>query len=125
MQQSNVCQTRVNFEIIFSVKENQEKTIFFNRKYFFSEDEFYKSEINRTNPLGMKGIMAEEFGVLIKTLWTGKHDWVYADKLRVCFRFNEKTNKSKFFFYSSFQRTTLQNDTKNLLETVNTTLKNC
>ncbi|UJR15384.1 hypothetical protein I4U23_002332 [Adineta vaga] len=45
------------------------------RDYFLESN--YFSEINRTNPLGMKGAMAEEFGVLIKSLWDGKHSWTY------------------------------------------------
>ncbi len=40
--------------------------------------------MNRTNPLGMKGAMAEEFGVLIKNLWNGKYNWTNANSLRVC-----------------------------------------
>jgi ubiquitin C-terminal hydrolase len=34
------------------------------KEYFVSGK--YKSEINKTNPLGMKGKVAEEFGALIK-----------------------------------------------------------
>ncbi len=41
--------------------------------------------MNRTNPLGMKGAMAEEFGGLIKNLWSGKYNWINANRLRVCF----------------------------------------
>ena len=43
------------------------------------------SEINRTNLLGMKGAMAEEFGTLITNLWNGKHNWINAYRLRVRF----------------------------------------
>lgn len=37
-------------------------------EYFTSER--YKQEINKTNPLGMKGRIAEEFGTLMKQMWT-------------------------------------------------------
>ena len=40
-------------------------------------------ELNRTNPLGMKGEMAEEFGNTIKNLWCGKYGYINANKLRV------------------------------------------
>jgi len=39
--------------------------------YFKSEK--YKSELNRHNPLGMGGRLAEEYAHLIKTLWSGQH----------------------------------------------------
>ena len=42
------------------------------------------SELNRTNPLGMKGAMAEEFGSIIKNLWSGKSNYINANRLRVC-----------------------------------------
>ena len=32
----------------------------------------YKDEINRTNPLGMRGELATQFGRLIKKLWNGE-----------------------------------------------------
>jgi hypothetical protein len=48
-------------------------------------ESWYLSEMNRTNPLGMKGAMAEEFGGLIKNLWSGKYNWINANRLRVCF----------------------------------------
>lgn len=40
-------------------------------QYFVSN--FYKKEINETNPLGMQGQMAEAFGDLIKQMWSGKN----------------------------------------------------
>ena len=42
-------------------------------------------EINRTNPLGMKGEMAEEFGHTMQNLWCGKYNYIIANKLRVSF----------------------------------------
>lgn len=41
------------------------------------------TEINRTNPLGMKGAMAEEFGHVIKSLWNRQSSFTYANLLRV------------------------------------------
>ncbi|CAF3581966.1 unnamed protein product [Rotaria sp. Silwood1] len=51
------------------------------RDYFL--ESCYLSEINRTNPLGMKGAIAEEFGSLIKNLWNGKLNWTNANRLRI------------------------------------------
>ncbi|CAF2742050.1 unnamed protein product [Rotaria sp. Silwood2] len=42
----------------------------------------YSVEINRVNPLGMKGAMAEEFGNIIKDLWAGKYSYIIANQLR-------------------------------------------
>jgi hypothetical protein len=53
--------------------------------FYFQIESHHLAELNRTNPLGMKGIMAEEFGALINNLWNGKHNWTYATGLRVCF----------------------------------------
>ncbi|KAJ8660699.1 hypothetical protein O0I10_003747 [Lichtheimia ornata] len=39
-------------------------------KYFLAGK--YKEELNRDNPLGMKGHVAEAYGKLIETLWSGK-----------------------------------------------------
>ncbi|CAF0764881.1 unnamed protein product [Didymodactylos carnosus] len=43
---------------------------------------YYPLEINKTNPLGMKGAMVEEFGVLMDNLWSGKYNYTSANKLR-------------------------------------------
>jgi ubiquitin C-terminal hydrolase len=51
---------------------------------FYSIDCSYLSEINRTNPLGMKGAMAEEFSNVIQNLWKGKYNYINANQLRVC-----------------------------------------
>ncbi len=32
----------------------------------------YQSQINRSNPLGWKGRVADEYGALLKELWSGK-----------------------------------------------------
>ncbi|CAF1282003.1 unnamed protein product [Rotaria sordida] len=50
------------------------------RDYFL--EACYLSEINRTNPLGTKGAIAEEFGTLMKNLWSGKLNWANANRLR-------------------------------------------
>eukprot|EP00697_Spironema_sp_BW2_P015488 gnl/Spiro4/6355_TR3277_c0_g1_i1.p1 gnl/Spiro4/6355_TR3277_c0_g1~~gnl/Spiro4/6355_TR3277_c0_g1_i1.p1 ORF type:complete len:734 (-),score=208.25 gnl/Spiro4/6355_TR3277_c0_g1_i1:122-2095(-) len=39
-------------------------------QHFFTSDAFL-NQINRTNPLGMKGELATEFGALLKQLWAG------------------------------------------------------
>eukprot|EP01117_Protostelium_nocturnum_P008265 TRINITY_DN2950_c0_g1_i3.p1 TRINITY_DN2950_c0_g1~~TRINITY_DN2950_c0_g1_i3.p1 ORF type:complete len:810 (-),score=316.83 TRINITY_DN2950_c0_g1_i3:78-2192(-) len=36
----------------------------------------FKSELNRNNPLGMKGLIAEEYGALTKLLWQGNNSTV-------------------------------------------------
>jgi hypothetical protein len=53
-------------------------------------------EINRNNPLGMKGAMAEEFAALIKNLWNGKYNWTNANRLRV-FKFIYFTIKKNIY----------------------------
>ncbi|UJR31273.1 hypothetical protein I4U23_018773 [Adineta vaga] len=50
------------------------------RDYFLQS--YYCMEINRTNPLGMKGIMAEEFANVIKNLWSGAFNYIDANRLR-------------------------------------------
>ena len=40
-------------------------------EYFLSNK--YKEEINKSNPLGMKGNIAEQFGTLLKSIWSGHH----------------------------------------------------
>jgi hypothetical protein len=46
-------------------------------------ESYYLVELNRTNPLGMQGAMAEEFANLIKNLWSGQTSFTYANVLRV------------------------------------------
>ena len=41
---------------------------------FISIESSYINEINRTNPLGMNGLMAEEFADIIKQLWTSNNN---------------------------------------------------
>lgn len=50
------------------------------RDYFLNA--LYCAEINRTNPLGMKGIMAEEFANVIQNLWSGQSSYINANRLR-------------------------------------------
>ncbi|CAF1407064.1 unnamed protein product [Rotaria sp. Silwood1] len=50
------------------------------RDYFLQS--YHSIEINRVNPLGMKGAMAEEFGDIIKELWAGKYSYIIANQLR-------------------------------------------
>ena len=82
----NVYLIHVNYEIIFFVRK-----IFFlffkkQKEAFLNHIESYHlSEINQINPLGMKGQMAEQFGVIIKHLWNGQYNWIDANQLRVCF----------------------------------------
>lgn len=40
--------------------------------FFIDSAGKYKEELNRDNPLGMKGHVAEAYGKLIETLWSGK-----------------------------------------------------
>ncbi|XP_049630459.1 ubiquitin carboxyl-terminal hydrolase 8-like [Suncus etruscus] len=42
--------------------------------YFYQNH--YKEDINRSNPLGHKGNVAEEFGKIIKALWAGQHSYI-------------------------------------------------
>jgi hypothetical protein len=81
MRLFNVYQIHVNYEIIFFVSKS------FLEKFLLLSNHLgscHLSEINLTNPLGMKGAMAEEFGGLIKSLWNGKYNWTNANQLRVC-----------------------------------------
>ncbi|CAF1053922.1 unnamed protein product [Adineta ricciae] len=50
------------------------------RDYFLQA--YYCLEINRTNALGMKGIMAEEFANVVKKLWSGAYNYIDANQLR-------------------------------------------
>jgi ubiquitin C-terminal hydrolase len=40
-------------------------------EYFLNDT--YLSELNRTNPLGWKGRIAEEYGNLLKQIWSNKY----------------------------------------------------
>lgn len=42
----------------------------------------HKEELNRDNPLGMKGTLAEQYGVLIKSMWSGNHGYVAPKNLK-------------------------------------------
>lgn len=42
---------------------------------YFLRDE-YEAEINRDNPLGMKGEIAETYAELIKQMWSGRDAYV-------------------------------------------------
>uniref|UniRef100_H3BAQ6 Ubiquitin carboxyl-terminal hydrolase 4 n=1 Tax=Latimeria chalumnae TaxID=7897 RepID=H3BAQ6_LATCH len=42
---------------------------------YFLEDE-YEAEINRENPLGMKGEIAEAYAELVKQMWSGRNSYV-------------------------------------------------
>jgi hypothetical protein len=50
------------------------------RDYFLQS--YHCVELNRTNPLGMKGAMAEEFAGIIKSLWSGQSSYINANRLR-------------------------------------------
>ena len=43
----------------------------------------YKSELNTTNPLGSKGLLAECFCSVIDRLWSGERQYIYPKKLKV------------------------------------------
>eukprot|EP01116_Phalansterium_solitarium_P025615 TRINITY_DN987_c0_g1_i1.p1 TRINITY_DN987_c0_g1~~TRINITY_DN987_c0_g1_i1.p1 ORF type:complete len:921 (-),score=331.15 TRINITY_DN987_c0_g1_i1:567-3248(-) len=43
----------------------------------------YKDEINRANPLGMKGRIAEEYGALMQAMWSGQHSSVAPRDLKM------------------------------------------
>ncbi|XP_028680996.1 ubiquitin carboxyl-terminal hydrolase 4 [Erpetoichthys calabaricus] len=42
---------------------------------YFLEDK-YEAEINRENPLGMRGEIAEAYADLVKQMWSGRHSYV-------------------------------------------------
>jgi hypothetical protein len=46
-------------------------------------DGTYVDEINKTNKLGMGGEVAEEYGALVKHLWSGKYTSVAPRDLKV------------------------------------------
>ena len=52
----------------FSLKQ---LTLLFRR--FVSAAGKYKKELNRSNPLGMGGKLAEGYANMIKTMWSGYH----------------------------------------------------
>ena len=39
----------------------------------FLIEEKYKNELNRDNPLGMHGELAEAYGALINDMWSGRN----------------------------------------------------
>lgn len=43
-------------------------------EYFLTDD--YKEEINKENPLGMKGEIAMAYAELIRQIWSGEHSYV-------------------------------------------------
>lgn len=44
------------------------------RDYFISNE--FKQDINKANPIGMKGNIAEQFGNVIKALWSGEDSYI-------------------------------------------------
>lgn len=67
--------------------------------------------------------MAEEFGNLMKNLWSGKYNWTNGNQLRVCSMRNSSDLFGKKIMHLSF-RVLLLKDIKNSLEMVNMMLKN-
>lgn len=53
--------------------------------YFLSNR--YVNDINRLNPLGMKGRIADEYGELVKKLWSGTRSSVAPSDFKVSFLF--------------------------------------
>ena len=49
-------------------------------QYFNSNSHLY--ELNRTNPLGMKGHIAKRFGDLVRDMWTAEARTIAPIKLR-------------------------------------------
>lgn len=43
----------------------------------------YNDELNRDNPLGMQGDLAEAYGALIRELWSGYHSHLTPRKFKV------------------------------------------
>jgi len=80
MRLYNVYSILVNYEIISYVKNY---FFFLIILYLILIESYHCVEFNRTNPLGMKGIMAEEFASLIKLIWSGKFNYINANRLRV------------------------------------------
>ncbi|KAH3732793.1 Ubiquitin carboxyl-terminal hydrolase 10 [Pelomyxa schiedti] len=50
------------------------------REYFVTNA--YKTEINTANPLGMQGQIAEQFGILLKHMWSGSYSAVAPRNLK-------------------------------------------
>lgn len=44
------------------------------RDYFIND--IYKDNINKNNPIGMKGNVAEQFGNVLKSLWSGQESYI-------------------------------------------------
>jgi len=61
-------------------------------KYFLSHE--YERDINRSNPLGMKGLMAEKYGELLNQMWCGEYYSIYPREFK----------KNSWYFCSTVQR---------------------
>ena len=48
----------------------------------------------RTNPLGLKGVLAKRYGELVHDLWNGGYRSIAPVKLRVCLFFLHMINSS-------------------------------
>ena len=49
-------------------------------RYF--EGDKYKAHLNRDNPLGMKGNLAEQYAVTIKHIWSGDYSYIAPRNLK-------------------------------------------
>lgn len=49
-------------------------------EYFLSDK--YKAHINRENPLGMKGQLAEQYATTIANMWSGEYTYVAPRNLK-------------------------------------------
>jgi len=48
--------------------------------YFLSNE--YLGDLNKTNPLGMKGLLAEHYGMMLKQIWSGKYKVVAPSRFK-------------------------------------------
>ena len=76
-------------------------------------ESYYFVELNRTNPLGMQGAMAEELASVIKNLWSGQTNFINANRFRVRLSF------FCMFDREWFSRNMQLNDIRNLSAMVN------
>jgi len=84
--QSRTVSGTVNFNIGTTGLKNLGNTCYMNSilqcmsgtiplsRYFL--DGSYRSHINRDNPLGSRGVLAEAFATLIRHLWSGEYNFV-------------------------------------------------
>ena len=66
-------------------------------KFFLSDQ--YRSDINRTNKLGMQGEVAEAYGNLVKAIWSSSGSSVIPREFKVCILMLESWFLDHYFHF--------------------------